>query len=343
PTLLLSADQTQPIAGQSVTFTGNLQPAQDVQVGYLFDWGDGTRSGWSSSSTAIHSFGAARTYNVMLIARIGDPIEGGTQMLRSRPLAINVQPIIVQPPIITHRLILTSNASRVQVGQAANFSGELRPPADGVRYRFIWGDQTVSNVTSDPNADHSYSSAGAYPVQLVAQVGREQVQSNTLLIEVRNITRYLLDLSANVSEISAGQSIDFSARLQPPNDAARYEFVWDDGTPRTTTSSTTVSHSFTSAGTHTIGLTGIVEGRRVQSNGLAIAVLPLLTGVSLTANPSSVDVKQSVTFQAAIQPEDVRVEYQFDWGDGSRSDWSSSASMTHVYKDPRTYSAFVTA
>jgi hypothetical protein len=338
PTLLLRANQQQPTAGQTVVFTGSLQPATSGPIQYFFDWGDSTTSGWGPSASASHSFAAERTYIVILAARIGDPIEGAPQMLRTR-LAINVQPA----PVISHNLVLTSNASQLQVGQAASFSGTLSPPAARARYRFLWGDQTVSNVTPDPSESHAYSAPGSYRVVLVAQVGAEQIQSNTVAIEVRNITVYRLDLTTNTTEIAAGRSVNFTARLEPLNDAASYVFVWDDGTPATTTGLTTVPHAFMTAGSHTVSVNAIVDDRKIPGNPVSVTVLPPPNAVSLSANSTRPEVNQIVEFHASILPENIGAEYQFNWGDGAISSWSSSPNQTHNYTSSGPRSAFVTA
>src|SRR5262249_54961642 len=85
PTLLLSANNTQPTAGQTVSFVGGLRPTSETPIQYLFNWGDGTVSGWSSSSVASHSFARQRTYYVVLIARAANVIEG-TRAIQSQPL-----------------------------------------------------------------------------------------------------------------------------------------------------------------------------------------------------------------------------------------------------------------
>jgi PKD domain len=339
-TLLLKANNTQPAAGQTVSFEGSLQPASGTPIEYLFDWRDGTVSGWSSSSVATHSFNTEGTFYVFLIARAANATDGTNkpQMIRSRPLAINVR-----PPAITHNLSLTSSVSQVQVGQTVNFGGSLNPPANRVRYQFNWGDQTQSNVIPEPNASHSYSAPGRYPVQLMAQVGAEGIQSNTVVVEVRDAPMYQLDLSANTSEITVGQKIGFIARLEPSNDAAQYRFFWNDGTPVTTTNSATVQHSFGAAGTYRVGLVGIVDGKQIKTNPVSVTVLPLPSAVSLIANPSSPEVNQSVEFHAVLQPENTQAEYQFNWGDGTSSDWSAFPTQGHVYTTSGTRSAFVVA
>jgi phage baseplate assembly protein gpV len=337
PTLLLRANNTQPVPGQTVSFEGGLRPTSETPIQYLFNWGDGTVSGWSSSSVASHSFARQGMYYVVLIARAANVIEGA-RAIQSQPLAITVQ-----PPAITHSLSLTSSLSQVQVGQSVNFSGSLNPPAGRVRYRFNWGDQTQSNEIPEPNASHSYSAPGTYPVQLVARVGGEGIQSNTVVVEVKDIPTYQLDLSANTSEITAGQNIRFTARLEPSNDAAQYRFFWNDGTPVTTTNSATVPHAFSAAGTYRVGLVGIVDGKQIKSNPVSVTVLPLPSAVSLIANPSNPQVNQSVEFHAFLQPENTQAEYQFNWGDGTSSDWSGSATQSHVYTASGTRSAFVVA
>ena len=92
-----------------------------------------------------------------------------------------------------------------------------------------------------------------------------------------------------------------------------------------------------------MNLVGIVDGRRVPGNRVSVTVLPVLSAVSLTANPTSPEVKQSVEFRAALQPENAQAEYQFNWGDGATSKWSTSANQTHVYTTSGTHSALVMA
>lgn len=57
-------------AGSSLTYTtGGSTCSQGHSVQYRFDWGDGTYSSWSSSTSASKSWSAAGTYNVKAQAR----------------------------------------------------------------------------------------------------------------------------------------------------------------------------------------------------------------------------------------------------------------------------------
>ena len=88
PVARISASSADVLAGETVTFDGIDSSDEDGEVvSYLFDFGDGTDTGWQSESRASHSFSREGDYTVSLTVRD----DGGATSSNTAEVVIRVR------------------------------------------------------------------------------------------------------------------------------------------------------------------------------------------------------------------------------------------------------------
>jgi beta-lactam-binding protein with PASTA domain len=87
PRIELIVNDTNPIANQNVRFEVKAIPVLD-DIEFLFDYGDKQSSGWTRSSTTIHSFAEEGSYQAIVSARIR-----GKEIPNSNIVIISVLPV----------------------------------------------------------------------------------------------------------------------------------------------------------------------------------------------------------------------------------------------------------
>lgn len=118
-----------------------------------------------------------------------------------------------------------------------------------------------------------------------------------------------------------------------------YQWDFGDGTTITTSSSSSASHTYGTAGTYhvdvkTLGPDGIIVlSEYLQDVTVLNPPPPTLTTIS--ASPRSPAINQSVSFSSdARDPDDLPLSYAWDFGDGTTS---LSATPTHSYATANSY------
>ena len=109
PRIELNVSDTNPIANQKVRFEVKTFPVLD-DIEFLFDYGDKQSSGWTRSSTSIHSFAEEGSYQVIVSARIR-----GKEIPNSNIVIISVLPMPI-PIDITTIIIGVSSLSLISSG-----------------------------------------------------------------------------------------------------------------------------------------------------------------------------------------------------------------------------------
>ena len=150
----LTASSTNPVVGQTVTFTATnaTLPAGVVILGYNWNFGDGsTFSGTSNISTHIYSSTGPKDISVTLRLSNGGTAIGVTSIIVSNPPPVTVA-LSAVPNTATHGVTIVKFTATV---------GTLPPGVSIVRYDWSFGN-TVTDSTSNPTHDYVYPSAGLF-------------------------------------------------------------------------------------------------------------------------------------------------------------------------------------
>ena len=202
-----------------------------------------------------------------------------------------------------------------------------------VEYIFDWGDAKVSEWGS-ADRSHAYGKAGTYDVRVRARSTSEpntvSEWSGTLEVHVSGGDKHILEIFIN-PEGAGHVVIDPEKEGYDDGDIVNLRAVanggysfsrWSDGL--TSTSNPVNIYMFKSRSI-TANFSGGGGGETVSTP-------------NTPSGPSTGDVGEVLTYSTggSVSSLGHDVEYQFDWGDGTKSSWNGSTRTTN-YGSPGTY------
>jgi hypothetical protein len=238
------------------------------------------------------------------------------------------------------------------------------PDGDNVRYRFDWGDGTYSTWSplyisgTLAATSHYWSQPGDYLVrsQAMDEYGAQGMWSTPLPVTITadnsppNIPPPPTGPTSGTPEISYTYSV---ATTDPEGDQISYYFDWGDGFGTWTNP---VSSGETVSRSHSWARTGVYQVRvKAKDEHGAESDWSSSLNVELSGNnppnqptkPAGVQVGKkgrSYSYSAvAIDIDDNRIYYLFDWGDGSDSGWigpyasGQTATASHIWENQGAY------
>jgi hypothetical protein len=160
--------------GTSYTYSTSATDPDGDQVRYYFSWGDGTTGTWTgwvssgSTASASHSWSSPGTYYVM--AKAQDIHGADSAVSSSLTVVISTSN---RPPNTPSK---PSGPTSGYTGTSYTYSTSATDPdGNDVRYRFDWGDGSISDWTDWACSgwfayeSHSWSSPGTYQIKAQAQ------------------------------------------------------------------------------------------------------------------------------------------------------------------------------
>ncbi len=171
------------------TYTACTIDPDGDNIYYLFDWGDGTTSGWlgpynSGEEVQVnHSWTKRGTYKVKVKAQDIN----GAESDWSNSLIVNVEN---KPPLIPGK---PSGPQNVRINEAHTYTVcTTDPDGDDIYYKFDWGDGTTSGWLGpyksgeEIQVNHSWNKRGTYEVKVKAKdiYGAESGWSDPLTVTV---------------------------------------------------------------------------------------------------------------------------------------------------------------
>lgn len=133
-----------------------------------------------------------------------------------------------QPSPVVPTLTVDTNSRNPVPNQLVHFTVTSNIELYRRVYYFEWGDNQPITESETPAADHSYSTRGPYTVQVTAKslaTGGIEPVMGKLEINVRELT-----LAAEPPNARIGEQVRLVAKLDPPDESARYHFYFDDKT-----------------------------------------------------------------------------------------------------------------
>jgi hypothetical protein len=225
------------------------------------------------------------------------------------------------------------------VGNAFSFStgGSKSNHGFGVEYKFDWGDGSFSDWGS-PNQEHTYNQVNSFEVKTKARslsgLETESEWSSPFIIYIVEEPVVLFTLNIDIEPAGKGSVIKMPGKIQytPGDTVTLYPVPVSD-----------YFFDFWSG-----DLAGNVNPGKVimSSNKTITAHFATITEeVSVPSTPTGADsgiIGLSLSFSTggATCNFGHNVEYQFDWGDGTLSDWGSTTRIhTFSYADTLKISA----
>jgi PKD repeat protein len=218
-----------------------------------------------------------------------------------------------------------------QIGEAVFFT-DTSTDSDGSVVARVWAFSDTPNTQAGAVVNHSFASAGQFTVTL--SVTDNSGGSSTTNTTIRVNTPPSADFSFNPSSPIAAQVVQFHS-IAIDVDGSVVSLGWDFGDANGTASGADVNYSFAAIGTYSVTLTATDNdgGSTVMVHQVAVANgLPVADFTVATAVPVE---NVAVQFNdASSDPENLPLQYLWDFGDGSNStdqDPSHSYSLSASY------------
>lgn len=265
-------------------------------------------------------------------------------------VTIRTVPVVDNPPVITMvatpAIIAGTNATYQNVS-IAFVATAADPDSDPLTYSWTFGDAgNKGDVAPTQLADalaqtHTYTAPGVYPVVFTVDDGR-----NAAGVSVKSITLNINVLANAAPTVTVANSpvgatqyanvpIVFTATVTDANgDAPNLTWNFGDGSA-VVTGQNPVTHGFAAEGTTVISVTADDHKGGVTTASTTLTILANRPPVSSLTTPTATLYQNKVyTFTAtATDPNaaDTIVQYQWNFGDGTAVQTSTTGTMSHTY------------
>jgi hypothetical protein len=334
PIAKLVANRTTLYAGESVFFDAS-NSTDDTRISdYLFDYGNGAKSGWITQSSISYVYPGGGDF----IANVSVRDEDSGESLNSAdiPMEVNAKP---------HAYFIASS-SDIFKGENITFDGSGSYDQDGVieEYYFDFGDGFSTGWTTDSLVKHTYSFVGNYTVSLYVKDDENDISEHAWHTEIGVWARPIASLSATPQVIYKNMVVSFDASQSEDEDGTVDEYFFDfgDGENSDWITSPFIAHTYTFAGIFSATLivrdNDMYESENQAEITIEVRAYPV---AFLISDQTMVYKMESVEFDGSQSTDEGGnvVEYNFDFGDGETSGWIASPVVEHVYEAAGTYNA----
>jgi predicted NAD-dependent protein-ADP-ribosyltransferase YbiA (DUF1768 family) len=324
-------------------------------VQYLFNWGDGSNSGWLAVgiTSASHSWTTANSYTVTAQARCATDTTIVSPL--SPSLTVNIETISTP----TKPSGPTSGSTGISYSYSTG--GATSNLGHSVQYQFNWGDGTYSGwlAVGTTSASHSWTTANSYTVTAQARCSTDTAivssVSSGLTVTITGETIVAPTTPTGVVWAQTGWTLTYTTGGASSNlgHSVQYLFNWGDG-PNSNSGwlavgTKSASHTYNTAGSYTVTAqahcsTHTTVTSSLSSPGLLLTVVPpeAITPPTKPSGLVSGSTNISYTYSTGGSTSNWSghtVEYQFTWGDGTTSIWLpvNTLSAEHTYSTAGSY------
>ena len=306
PVAEFSANKTTINQGSDIIFSDQ---TTNNPTSWEWDFGDGNSS---TVQNPTHIYTAAGVYTVKLIATNSF---GADTITKTDFITVSSLVPVAE---------FSANKTTINQGDAVIFSDQsVNNPTS---WEWDFGDGNTSTIQ---NPTHTYTTAGVYTVQLIANnnVGVDTI-TKTDYITVNSLVP-VAEFSANKTTINQGDAVIFSD--QSTNNPTSWLWDFGDGSTSTVQNPT---HTYTTAGVYTVQL---IVANSVAADTITktnyITVNSLVPVAEFSANKTTINQGDAVIFsdQSANNP----TSWEWDFGDGNTS---TVQNPTHIYTTAGVYS-----
>jgi len=292
--------------GQSVTFASS---ASGGTGSYTYSW-SGSCTGSSSSCSNTFSTSGTKTGTVT--------VTSGNQTA-SANCSTFINPTLA--------VSCSANPSSIETGQSVTFTAN--PSGGNGTYIYSWSGACTGSVRTCSN---SFSTSGTKTATITVTSGG-QTASSSCSVNVTQVANLAVSCSASPNPANIGQSVTFASSAS--GGTGSYTYSWSGSC---TGSSSSCSNTFSTSGTKT-GTVTVTSGNQTASANCSTFINPTLA-VSCSANPSSIETGQSVTFTAS--PSGGNGTYVYSWS-GACTGSTQTCYMTFSSLGTKTATITVTS
>jgi PKD repeat protein len=336
PEVTLEVDRATGDAPLTVNFDSNAQDADDDELVFIWDAGDGsTVEGESSFS---HTYDVPGTYTATVTVSDGDDtstdsveiVVGGVAL---DPLKVT---LAASPTAGSVPLVVTFNANTI--------SRRSTRQSNVLTYTFDFGDGETTALTGSDNLtiDHTYQAPGVYDAQVIVRDEDGNLARSSTVITANPPTPPQQGpqaiLNASTDQGNAPLTVTFDASGSQDSDGQITSYDWDFG-DGTSAFGEQVTHTFSQDGTYIVILTvsndegEMATARQTITVGTSSNEPPQ---AAFSATPETGTAPLAVVFDAASSSDvdGIIQAYTWDFGDG---DISSGQVVNHTFTSSGTF------
>ncbi len=319
PTASFNHTPLEPTVFQTIQFRDNSTDPDGNVTAWAWDFGDGTAS---TQEDPTHKYADRGSYTVTLTVTDNDGgTDASTRVITTRNLE----------PTASFRAPGTAN-----VGDGVRFVDESTDPEGGpLTYLWNFGDGSTSTAR---NPIHEYDTPEAVLVTLLITDDEGATHTATLTIVIFPTIRPDADFSHEPEGGTIHDTVAFFDESRDV-DGSILAWEWDFGDGETSRRKDP-THRFEDKGIHRVTLTVEDDDGNTDSVTKSVIIENLPPTAEFTASTTSAQIDDEIRFtDSSADPEDHRLRYSWDFGDGSSSD---ASNPRHRYDEGGTYTVALT-
>lgn len=309
PVAKFTSTDTSGCTPHTVTFTDQSTFSSGPITQWEWNFGDGATS---TVQNPTHVYNAAGSYNVFLKVTTSG---GCTQTIFKQQY--------IKAGAGVQANFIANIPNYCQVPVTIDFTNTSQVD-DTASYLWNFGD---GNTSTTVNTSHTFTTAGSFTITLSVQGsdGCNSSRQQTIDISGKNVS------FSGPTSICVGSATNFQMTSTP----TPISQTWNMG-DGTTYSTSTVSHTYNSAGTYTITLTNEFPGGCIATKTETVTV------VSAPALDFEADTTKAckAPFTVNFQPVGGISNFQWDFGDGTTS---TAQNPAHTYQDAGNFTVIFSA
>ncbi|MGL4594047.1 MAG: PKD domain-containing protein, partial [Thermoguttaceae bacterium] len=300
---------------------------------FIYDWGDGTRTGPMKSITAEHSYRNHAEYQITIIPCFAQSETYGY------PYYLKFQSLIDPIDLSPYAYYINVDWERIWEEKYKHVPAKIRvearyPYGDDLRFIYDLGDGYTIGPTTDTFVEYTYDEVGEYTVYVTAS--DPFGQSKKCFAGTIEVRPKWVEVSVDLTNDRGPRPLTVNAIVTAKH-AQTYTFDWGDGSQTYTTNTPNATHTYYSEGRMVLQVTATSDENTSANAWMTIYVLPPLPPprAMLSISPSFGDSPLSVEAIFTGSTADSR---EINWGDGVIeffANWVESA--THIYNVPGNY------
>jgi PKD repeat protein len=334
-----TASPTGPTPSSQVTFTagGSLTGLTGTPTDYSWNFGDGSAADDTGTTTSDqHTYTDSGDYTVALTITTST----NQTAVADETITVDSPPTAAFTPSTT---ITTPDAS-------VSFNGSASAAAGGGSidsYTWNFGDGSPPVTQSSPSASHVYSAPGTYTAMLTV-TDSLGVSSSSAATQQVVVDQPAAAFAAQSTTLAPGGVAYFNAggSSDPESTITDYSWNFGDGSPADDTGTTpTASHPYGGRGHYTVLLT-ITNGYGQQATTTRSVTVDMAPSAAFTPSPSLGTAGSAIAFNSgasAAMAGGSITDYAWNFGDGWTEDAGPTATVTHAYASPGTYTVTLIA
>lgn len=319
----------------------------ETNMRYMWDFGDGTVTGWLTNPVIDHTFTTRDQFTVTLTV---DDNQGGQDTKTVVALVgINKLPIVKLKPTPTGGIVAGQNVKPAT--WSFDPAGTFDPDGSIAQYTWNFGDGTPTvTQASGPlgTLSHTFNDFGTFVVRLtvVDNLGSSAYAEVTVKVNQKPVA---VIKPSTPSPLLGGNGVpvNFDGLSSYDPDGTISAYLWNFGDGGTSTDSKP-SHTWTTNGTYTVTLKvqdNNVPGYQsdVVSRQIVISNSPPTANIVTTPGPNGANVVQSPNKPFLVQfngtgsfdPDGNIVSYDWDFDDGTAH--GTTPTVSHSFTEYGTY------